>query len=172
MTNRRLWIEYTGSWPNQCFHFDGQATQFWTLSDGRQVADARSRLAYRWLLENEENIVPFVPRGEEDWIEVTELVTTEDRRQEIISLGEDVEQKRAAVHRHDSKAAALMTEADELELRSQKLRAEVEEMEEDYVKLKAEVKEAETRLKKITDPPKPKPKPAARKPASTKKKKE
>lgn len=172
-TNRRLWIEYTGSWPNHTWHYNGRAVAFWTLSDGRQVSDTGDGEAYRHILEAESDIVPFVPRGEEDWIEITELVQKADREAEIAAQKDTVaflDRRAAEVQRI---SVVKMQRADTLELESQGLRSEVLGDEESAKELLAKLEDERAKLKAMTAPSEPRPKkkaPAKKPPAKPKKK--
>ena len=167
--SRKLFIEYTGAWPNHCWHYDGLARPFWTLQDGRQVSDAVNEEAYRHILSTEDNIRPFVPHGEEDWIEVSEIVCKQDKaradavvRERRLMLQRKIEDAR-------SKGVAMMKQADEMELQAQKMRAEVGVMEGDVQELQRQLGGEVEQPDPPPAPPVPKPKPKKKTSAKPKK---
>ena len=166
--NRRLFIEYTGTWPNYCWHYDGRACPFWTLADGRQVGDAGTEEAYRYILSTEDNIRPFVPKGENDWTEINEIARAKDKELEEALRREEEQMIRRQVKDSISKATAMMKHADDMELESQRLRNEVVRIEEETRTLLAQI---ETEPAPAPAPP-PKSPPKPKKKASAKPKKE
>lgn len=171
--SKRFWIEYTGPWPKQAYHYNGSATTFWTLKDGRQVADAGTEPCYRYLLSRMDRVVPFVAKSDEDWYEVRELAEAEERKDLVRVQQDAVDQARRNLKSITSKSEAFMRQADELELESQRLRAAVVEMEVDYKAAEKELAAQEKKLKELSgekdaeadnQPAEPKPKPKAKKP--------
>ena len=179
--NRRLWIEYTGSWPNQCYQFDGRAVVFWTLSDGRQVADAGSEPAYRYLLENEEAVEPFVPKGDTDWVEVKELASVADKLKAQAQQSDVIARMEGRLRDLEAKALADMKLADDLELKAQRLRSETSALEDEFAAKRKEIEAAKNTLAEMRgekpshpaapepeDKPEPKPKKPKAKPKGKK----
>ncbi len=76
--SKHLFIEYLGSMKQQNLYYDGDARTFWTLKDGRQIADCRNETVYRFQLANIDDTVPFVPQSEDDWDEVIALMEAEE----------------------------------------------------------------------------------------------
>ena len=74
MINKRLFIEYTGTYPNQNFYYNGDCRTFWQLKDGRQVIDCLTTPAYNHALKHMDNVSPFVPVDDSDWEEVMSLM--------------------------------------------------------------------------------------------------
>ena len=173
--SKRFWLEYTGSWAKQCWHYDGQATQFLQMSDGRQVGDAGREEVYRYILATEDAVVPFVPKKDSDWAEIERLNAEMEKEREIVLAEERAASARAVVAESKAKALAVMANADKLELESQRLRASVQELESVFAKQREDLKAAEKVVADLRgETPKeaepPKPKPARKKRPSAKKK--
>jgi len=171
---KRLFIEYVGSLPSQVWYYNAKATAFWTLGDGRQVSDAGTEEAYRYLLQENDNIVPFVPRDEGDWVEITELAQAERDKLEIALQADRVDHLTRKQNDLVNVAGAMMDKANELELEAQRLRASAQQKEEDFRSMEAEIKAERGKLEQMRNPAPPPPpkqpkKPAAKKPAAKKK---
>ena len=79
MINKRLFIEYYGTYPAHNLYYNGTCRTFWQLKDGRQVIDCLTEPAYNHALKHMDNVRPFVPNSDLDWEEVLGLMKQAER---------------------------------------------------------------------------------------------
>ena len=146
ITNKRLYIEYTGSWPRHCWHYDGAAHPFWTLDDGRQVTSVGNETAYRYILARMDNVVPFVPKGDEDWAQIEELADAECKALQVAEQETRVKWLKGRLGNIAAIVGARMQQADEMELDAQRLRSSVLDLEKEEQKYERDLEAAQKLL--------------------------